>query len=63
MGMDAEKDSVQEIKRGKKPTDGEGNSINWEKKEEENAFDNNGILKGEEKSLFPCNERVELPTF
>lgn len=63
MGMDAQKDSLQDIKKGKKPSYGEENSINWEKKGEEDAIDNNGARKGEEEPLCTWDERMELPTF
>ncbi|WVY89502.1 hypothetical protein V8G54_035016 [Vigna mungo] len=54
---------LQDIKKAKKHLGGGENSINWEKKGEENAIDNNGARKGEEKPVFPWMKREELSTY
>ncbi|WVY94969.1 hypothetical protein V8G54_034057 [Vigna mungo] len=51
------------IVKKRRNTQGEGdNSINWEKKGEEDAIDNIGARKGEEKPVFLWVKREELTT-
>ncbi|WVZ17171.1 hypothetical protein V8G54_010153 [Vigna mungo] len=52
MGMTVEKNSLQGIKKAKKPLGGGENSINWEQKREEDTINNNGTREGEEEPLF-----------
>ncbi|WVY90406.1 hypothetical protein V8G54_035920 [Vigna mungo] len=47
---------LQDIKKAKKPSGGEKNSINWELKGEDDDINNNGTRKGEEEPAFPIKK-------
>ncbi|KOM52049.1 hypothetical protein LR48_Vigan09g070800 [Vigna angularis] len=59
MGIDANKNSLQYIKKAKKPLNEGENSINWEEERENDTINNNGTKNGEEESFFPWVEGVE----